>query len=101
MLGFLHNDGEQLVASNVKLENSTIIPPCYIGENVVLKNTTVGPNVSLGKGCHVTDSVIKNSLVQTFSQIKNANLDNAMIGNHVSYDGKFSSISIGDYSVLE
>ena len=101
MLGFLHNDGEHLVDYDVKLENSTIIPPCYIGENVVLKNTTVGPNVSLGKGCHVTDSVIKNSLVQTFSQIKNANLDNAMIGNHVSYDGKFTSISIGDYSVLE
>jgi glucose-1-phosphate thymidylyltransferase len=28
-------------------------------------------------------------------------LDNAMIGNHVKYDGKFTSISIGDYSVLE
>lgn len=101
MLGFLHNDGERLVDYNVTLENSTIIPPCYIGQNVVLKNATVGPNVSLGKGCHVTDSSIKNSLVQTYSQIKNADLDNAMIGNHVSYDGKFKSISIGDYSVFE
>jgi glucose-1-phosphate thymidylyltransferase len=66
-----------------------------------LINATVGPNVSLGKGCHVVDSSIKNSLVQTHSHIKNANLDNAMIGNHASFDGKFTSISIGDYSVLE
>ena len=101
MLGFLHNDGEQLINSNVKLENSTIIPPCYIGENVVLVNATVGPNVSLGKDCHVTDSIIKNSLIQTHSHIKNANLDNAMIGNHVSYNGKFTSVSIGDYSIME
>jgi glucose-1-phosphate thymidylyltransferase len=101
MLGFLHNDGEQLVANNVKLENSTIIPPCYIGEDVVLINATVGPNVSLGNGCQVIDSVIKNSLVQTYSNIKNANLDNAMIGNHASFDGKFTNVSIGDYSVLE
>ena len=101
MLGFLHNDGEHLVDYGVTLENSTIIPPCYIGENVVLKNTTIGPNVSVGKGCHITDSSIKNSLIQTHSQIKNANLDNAMIGNHVSYDGKFTSVSIGDYAVLE
>ena len=101
MLGFLHNDGENLVASDVKLENSTIIPPCYIGEDVVLVNATVGPNVSLGKGCHVIDSTIKNSLVQTHSHIKNAKLDNAMIGNYVNYDGNFTSISIGDYSVLE
>jgi len=101
MLNFLHNDGIHLVDYDVKQENSTIIPPCYIGEDVVLINATVGPNVSLGKGCHVIDSNIKNSLVQTHAHIKNANLDNAMIGNHVSFDGNFTSISIGDYSVLE
>ena len=89
------------ISKKVKLENATIIPPCYIGDDVVLINATVGPNVSLGKGCHVIDSTIKNSLVQTHAHIKNAILDNAMIGNHASFDGKFKSISIGDYSVLE
>jgi len=101
MLNFLHNDGIHLVDYDVKQENSTIIPPCYIGEDVVLINATVGPNVSLGKGCHVIDSTIKNSLIQTHAHIKNAHLDNAMIGNHVTFDGKFTNISIGDYSVLE
>lgn len=101
MLGFLHQDGEELISKTVKLENATIIPPCYIGEDVILINATVGPNVSLGKGCHVIDSTVKNSLVQTHAHIKNAVLDNAMIGNHASFDGKFTSISIGDYSVLE
>lgn len=101
MLGFLQKDGEQLVNSNVKLENSTIIPPCYIGENVVLINSTVGPNVSLGNASHVSNSTIQNSLIQTHSHIKNADLYNAMIGNHASFDGDFKSISIGDYSVLE
>ena len=101
MLGFLHNDGEHLVDYDVKLENSTIIPPCFIGKDVILINATVGPNVSLGDGCHVVDSTIKNSLVQNHSHIKNANLDNAMIGSHAKFDGNFTSISIGDYSVLE
>ena len=101
MLGFLENDGVALVSKSIKIENSTIIPPCFIADDVVLVNSTVGPNVSLGKGCHIIDSAIKNSLIQTNSHIKNANLDNAMIGNHVSFDGNFKSISIGDYSVLE
>ncbi len=101
LLGFLHNDGEHLVDYDVKLENSTIIPPCFIGKDVILINATVGPNVSLGNGTHVTNSTIKNSLVQNHSHIKNANLDNAMIGSHASFDGNFKSISIGDYSVLE
>lgn len=101
MLGFLQKEDAALVAVNVRIDNSTIIPPCYIGEDVFLINSTVGPNVSLGKGCHVTGSVIKNSLIQTHSHISNAKLDNAMIGNHVRFDGDFTSISIGDYSVLE
>ena len=101
MLGFLHNDGEHLIDYDVKSENSSIIPPCYIGKDVILINATVGPNVSLGDGCHVQNSTIKNSLIQTHSHIKNANLDNAMIGNHASFDGNFTNISIGDYSVLE
>ncbi|MEK6512231.1 sugar nucleotidyltransferase [Myroides odoratimimus] len=101
MLGFLEQENANYVSDNVVLENSTIIRPCYIGENVVLVNTTVGPNVSLGDNCKVENATIKNSLIQTNSTIKNANLDNAMVGNHATYDGKHTSISIGDYSVLD
>ncbi|MEE1897331.1 sugar phosphate nucleotidyltransferase [Flavobacterium rakeshii] len=101
MLNFLHKDGEHMVSSSVVTENSTIIPPCFIGENVVLKNATVGPNVSLGNNTRVENSEIKNSLVQTNAVITNAHLDNAMIGNHATFNGKFTSISIGDYSVIE
>ncbi|MEP3837349.1 MAG: sugar phosphate nucleotidyltransferase [Algibacter sp.] len=102
MLGFLKTDGEEkLVADSAKLENSNIIEPCFIGENVVLKNTTIGPFVSVGNGTVIENCTIENSLIQTNSEIKNAKLNNAMIGNNVKYNGEFTSISIGDYSVLE
>ncbi|KAB5488800.1 sugar phosphate nucleotidyltransferase [Muricauda hadalis] len=101
MLGFLEKEGEQMIASSVKQENANIIEPCFIGENVVLKNTTVGPYVSIGANTVLENSTIKNSLIQSDSKIYNANLDNAMIGNHVVFNGNFESISIGDYSVLE
>jgi len=101
MLGFLHADGENLVSDDVQLIDSKIIPPCYIGKGVVLRNSVVGPNVSLGDGCHLTFTNATNSLVQNHSHIKNVHLDNSMIGSHVSYDGNFRSVSIGDYSILE
>ncbi|MGV8993370.1 MAG: sugar phosphate nucleotidyltransferase [Flavobacterium sp.] len=101
LLNFLMADGQNLVSDSVISNNSTIIQPCFIGENVVLTNSTVGPNVSIGNDCTVTDSAVRNSLIQNKSQILNATLDNAMIGNHAKFDGNFSSISIGDYSVLE
>lgn len=101
ILNFLKQDGEALVDDSVVQEDSTIIEPCFIGKGVILKNATVGPNVSLGDGCVVENTIIKNSLVQHESTLKNANLDNAMIGSNAKFDGKFTSISIGDYSVLE
>lgn len=102
MLGFLQADGEeQMVADSVILENSKIIEPCFIGENVVLKNAIIGPNVSIGNNCTITDATIKDSLIQTNSFIKNTELNEAMIGNHVHYDGQFKTVSIGDYSVLD
>lgn len=101
MLGFLEKEGEQMVADSVKQENANIIEPCFIGENVVLKNTTVGPYVSVGANTVLENSTVKNSLIQSNSKISNANLDNAMIGNYVVYNGNFETISIGDYSVLE
>ena len=101
MLNFLHQDGEKLISDSVKIKDSEITEPCYIGENVELINAKIGPNVSIGDGTKIENSTIKNSLIQTFSKVKNADLDNAMIGNHAKFNGKFTQISIGDFSVLE
>ncbi len=101
VLELAQKDGINMVSNNgVVLENSSIIEPCFIGDNVTLKNTTVGPFVSLGENSVVENSTIKNSLIQSNVSITNANLDNAMIGHHAKYNGNFTSISIGDYTEL-
>ena len=102
MLGFLHHDAvEKLIDDTVITDNAKIIPPCFIAKNTVIRNTTIGPNVSIGENCVLENSNISESLIQNNTEIKNAHLKNAMIGNHVRYDGEFTSISIGDYSKLE
>ena len=101
MLKFLHQDGEKLIADNVKIKDSEITEPCFIGENVELINAKIGPNVSIGDGTKIENATIKNSLIQTFAEVKNAKLNNAMIGNFAKFNGEFTEISIGDYSVLE
>ncbi len=101
MLGFLTQDGEKLVSDTVKLTNSTIIKPCFIGENVVLNNSKVGPNVSIGKNTILNNVSINNSLVQTNTELKNACLQEAMIGNYVKYDGNYKKVSLGDYTKME
>lgn len=99
-LVFEQDAGNDLVSSDVVLENSEIIQPCYIGENVVLKDSKIGPYVSIGENSTVTKSIITNSLIQTNVTISNAHLDNAMMGNHAKYNGQYTSVSIGDYTEL-
>ncbi|SNR13855.1 sugar phosphate nucleotidyltransferase [Tenacibaculum jejuense] len=100
VLGFEAADGNNLVSDDVVLENSEIIQPCYVGKNVVLKNTKIGPYVSVGENSIIENATITNSLIQTNVQISNASFDNAMIGNFAKFNGKFTSISIGDYTEL-
>lgn len=101
MLQFLQHDNLLSTPNSLSLENSKIIPPCFIDDGVVLKNATVGPYVSIGAGTIIENSNVKNSIIQSQSRILNANLDEAMIGNFVHFDGHFTKISIGDYSELK
>lgn len=101
MLSFLYEANKKLIDDNITSINSKIIEPCFIDAGTVLKNSTVGPYASIGKGTIIEDSLVKNSIIQTNSKIMNANLDNAMIGNYAIFDGKFTNVSIGDYSELK
>jgi glucose-1-phosphate thymidylyltransferase len=92
---------EQLVANNVELNNAEIKEPCFIGENVKLENCTIGPYVSVGNNTTIRNSVISNSIIQEETVIENANFENSMIGNHVTYDGKANQLSISDYSTVK
>ena len=96
-LDFSENKHER---SGLKLDNATIIEPCYIGANVQLSNCTIGPYVSLGDGTVVSDSLLKNTIVQNNTTLKNADLEDSMIGNNVTYKGGSKQVSIGDYSTI-
>lgn len=100
ILGFIQNE-EELVSSKATIENSEIIEPCFIAHGAVIKNSKVGPRVSVGANTSIENSTISDTLIQEDSTVRNAELSNSMIGNKATFDGKFKTISIGDFSVLE
>ena len=89
---------ENVVRSSANVENSVIIPPCYIGKDVKVKNSVIGPYVSVGQKSVIEGSVITNSVIGQETLIKDSNLVNSMIGNFVEYIGRKSDLSISDYS---
>jgi glucose-1-phosphate thymidylyltransferase len=89
------------ISADVKLENSVIVEPCYIGRNVVIRHSVIGPGVSIGDGAVVESSVIKNSILMPAAHINHANIVNSMIGSHARYTGRAADLSLGDYSVTK
>ncbi len=96
MLEFNRDNG--LVSSDAVVENSVIIPPCFIGNQAVVRNTVLGPYVSVGHHSTVENTVISNSIIQNRSHIKNAVLEHSMVGNSSRFVGSKDELNLGDFS---
>ncbi len=100
VLEFMKGD-KSLRGANVKIENSTVIEPCYFGQNVVVTNSVVGPYVSLGDNTKVTGSVISDSIIQKNTHITHKVLNGSMIGSFAEVTGKPADLSVGDYNIIK
>jgi glucose-1-phosphate thymidylyltransferase len=98
VLDYIKN--EKLIDDSAVLENAVVIPPCFIGKNVKIVNSVIGPHVSIGENTVIEKTVLSNSIVQTNTKIKNANITNSMIGNFTVCEGSGKDLSIGDYNTL-
>ena len=99
ILEFDAERGVELISSTSKIENSVIIPPCFIGDHVHITNSVIGPGVSIGSGSEVTNSVVEHSIIYGNSVIENKIFENSMIGHFVDLRGEKSDLNIGDYGV--
>jgi glucose-1-phosphate thymidylyltransferase len=96
-----HLSENELEPSEYKMSNSVIIPPCYIGKNVEISNSVVGPYVSVEEKTKIQGSLIKNSIIQSNTIVRNCIAENSMIGHHVNVEGQSTDLSIGDYTNIK
>lgn len=81
--------------------NSVIIPPCFIDPDSKIENSVVGPFVSVATGCSITDSVVKNSIINNGSSLSNVVLDSSVIGSGAEVTGNASNLNISDDSQVD
>lgn len=94
----IKGDKETLQSPTAKLENSTIVAPCFIGENVVITNSIVGPHVSLEAGSIIDNSIVKTSIIGENTKVKNCIIEKSLLGNNVNCNSKAEELSLGDFS---
>lgn len=82
-------------------ENCILVPPVSIAKGVKLKNSIIGPNVSIGENTEINYSIIKNSIIGSFTRLENVVLHGSLIGSDSSIAGLSQSLNIGDNTELD
>ena len=66
-------------SASVNLPGVKIIAPCHIGKDVKIVNSTIGPNVSVGDGCVIENSTVKNAVLWDGVKVEGRTLDNVIV----------------------
>jgi len=82
-------------------ENTIVIPPVIIGENCRISNSIIGPNVSIGENSTVNYSILRDAIIGSYSELKNAVLHHSVIGSDASLHGLSQSLNIGDNTEID
>jgi glucose-1-phosphate thymidylyltransferase len=84
-----------------KFENTIIIPPVSIGVGCDIKNSVIGPNVSIGEHTVLNYTIVKDSIVGSFSKLYDVVLDESLIGSDTGIKGETRSLNIGDDTEID
>ncbi len=82
-------------------EGVTIIQPVSISPDVHLESVVIGPYVTLGEGCTLKNTVIRNSIIEAGTQISDIVIEGSLIGRNVILQGRPEKLNIGDNSWME
>ncbi len=88
-------------AQDLKYENTIIIPPVSIAANCQISNSIIGPNVSIGDHTIVNYSILRDAIIGSYSEIKNAVLHHSVIGSDASLHGLSQSLNLGDSTEID
>jgi glucose-1-phosphate thymidylyltransferase len=82
-------------------ENTVIIHPVSIGAGCCIRNSIIGPNVSIGENTTIDYSIVKNSIIGSFSNLFDIVLDDSVIGSDTNLRGETRSLNIGDNTSID
>lgn len=79
-----------------QFENTIIIQPVSIPASCRIQNSIIGPNVSIGENTYVDHSILKNSIIGSYSQLEDVVLRDSLVGSDASLKGLTQSLNLGD-----
>ncbi|PLX99944.1 MAG: nucleotidyltransferase [Desulfuromonas sp.] len=84
-----------------KVVNSVLIEPVHLAPGVEVVNSILGPNVSVAANSRIENSIVRESIINTDSEVVDMLLEQTLLGDSVRLIGSPRRMSIGDHSQIE
>lgn len=81
--------------------NSVLIEPVHISKGAVIRGSIIGPNVSVAAGCVIEESIVKDSIINTDTRVRDVIMHSSLLGDSVQLIGSPRHMNIGDHSLIE
>jgi len=78
-----------------------VIPPVNIAPTAIIESSVIGPYATISDGCHITGSIIRDSIIDEDAHIENATLEQSLIGKGALVKSKYRKLNVGDSSSVD
>jgi glucose-1-phosphate thymidylyltransferase len=82
-------------------DNTIIVHPVSIHHSCQITDSIIGPYVTIGEGAEIKTSILKNSIIGSFTQLDGVMLERSIIGNDTAIRGARQSLNIGDNTEID
>jgi len=89
------------IAQEHQFENTIIIPPVSIAPGCEIRNSIIGPNVAIGEKTRVVYSIVRDSIIGSFSNLYDVVLHDSLIGSDTEIKGETRTLNIGDNTEID
>ena len=82
-------------------ENTIIVHPVSIGDNCQISDSIIGPYVTIADHTTIKASIIQDSIIGSYSYLKEIILNKSVVGSDTSIRGIKRSLNIGDNTEID
>ena len=78
-----------------------VVPPVHIAPTAVIQHSVIGPYATISDGCHITGSIIRDSIIDEDAHIEDTTLDQSLIGKGAVVKSNYRKLNVGDSSSVD
>jgi glucose-1-phosphate thymidylyltransferase len=89
------------ISNEHNFKNTIIIQPVSIADGCDISNAIIGPHVAIGAHTTIRHSIVRDSIIGSYTILDEVVIDNSLIGSDASVKGLSRSLNIGDNTEID